>query len=73
MSKAPSAASEGGLVQSNLVLPNPDPNRLIPEKNAYNGNREWLHQWLREVQENKEFIRDMEFFVEMSGKLNVPK
>ena len=53
-----------------LALPNPNPNRLLlDDLSLSHENQDRLRQWLREVQENKEFIRDMEFFFEMSKKM----
>ena len=68
-----SSSSPSSFVQPDLVLPNPNPNRLIPPGedgiDLSGGGRPWLRQWLKEVKENKEFIRDMEFYFQMQSRL----
>ncbi|TRY79411.1 hypothetical protein TCAL_07055 [Tigriopus californicus] len=49
-------------------LPHPDPGQLIPSNPlSSNDLGQWFFQWQAQVQENKQFIQDMEFYLKMKA------
>eukprot|EP00095_Tigriopus_kingsejongensis_P012061 maker-scaffold60_size442463-snap-gene-0.19 protein:Tk12061 transcript:maker-scaffold60_size442463-snap-gene-0.19-mRNA-1 annotation:"hypothetical protein DAPPUDRAFT_190766" len=49
------------------ALPHPNPNAVIPSGSEANNTGQWFLEWHRMVQENKQFIQDMEFFQQMQA------
>ncbi len=61
-------SSSSNEILFDLPLPNPHPNSLVPGQVGRILDGSWLDEWFRQVEENKQFVRDMELVRMMSGQ-----